>query len=138
MSKTPLGDALAVVDRAQAEARDNWSRGADEAELTALRALAEAARAHLAAYREGTPAELPSLPCSGEIVTGQRVDHYSTGADYAAYAAARMNVGNGMDDTEALAAGNVLTLEVHRVLSHRAVFTCVLAGCTGCTDHLDL
>ena len=51
-SSTPLADALAVVDRAQAEVAHNWSRSADEAELGALRELAEAVRTHLLAHPE--------------------------------------------------------------------------------------
>jgi hypothetical protein len=43
-SEAAVGTALARVDAAQAEVRDNWSRGADEAELTALRELAETVR----------------------------------------------------------------------------------------------
>lgn len=52
LSTTPLADALAVVDKAQAEVWDNWSRGADEALVEASRELAETVRLHLAAHPE--------------------------------------------------------------------------------------
>jgi hypothetical protein len=51
-SCTPLGDALAVVDRAQAEVMHNWSRSVEETELEALRALAEAVRLHVNEHPE--------------------------------------------------------------------------------------
>jgi hypothetical protein len=80
-------------------------------------------------------AELTELACSGVHAAGEWTDSFSTGADYASYAAERMNAAGGMDDTEAKAHGNVLTLEVHQVPVTRATFECIVEDCTVRGDH---
>jgi hypothetical protein len=76
---------------------------------------------------------LAELPCSAETDDKYRTS-YSTTADYAAYAARRMNyygAFGGMEDTEAIADGSTLTLEVHQVPVARAVFTAVTDSTEG-------
>lgn len=60
---------------------------------------------------------------------------YSTAADYATFAAALMNAGGGMEDTEAKADGGALVIEVHQVPVWRATFVCSVPGCTQCQSH---
>jgi hypothetical protein len=122
-STVPLADALAVVDRMQAEGgedlagfRQAWlgSGGPLDSELAALRELAETARQHLTAT--------PELQCSGTVTTGSYVNSVSTAEDYARYAAAAMNAATA-DDTEFIADGATVTAYVHCRAHVSATFT---------------
>jgi hypothetical protein len=88
-------------------------------------------------YAGDDPATLGELGTSG-LIDGTP---YSTGADYAAYAAARMNfygANGGMEDTEATADGATVTLAIHDAPAVRATFACVLPDCgCGCGDHAE-
>lgn len=81
-----------------------------------------------------TETVLPKLAASAVSDDKWRTP-YSTAADYATFAAALMNAGGGMEDTEAKADGDALVIEVHQVPVWRATFTCSIPGCTQCASH---
>jgi hypothetical protein len=115
-----VADVLAGVDQAQgATSEGHVPSPADlAAELYALRLLAEAVRVDLTG--------VPRLARSARTPGGTP---YATEADYATYAAARMNASGGMTDTEAVAEGGTLIIKVHQDAVLRAQFTCTVPGC---------
>jgi hypothetical protein len=60
----------------------------------------------------------------------------SAAADYATYAAARMNAAGGMEDAEAKADGSALIIEVHQVPVYRAEFVCTAPKCAEHGNHV--
>jgi hypothetical protein len=85
-------------------------------------------------HPEDIKAAVPVIGYSA-VSAGPWHSPYSTAADHAAYAAARMNAAGGMDDAEAVADGNALVIEVHQVPVYRAEFRCTVVGCTQCDEH---
>lgn len=78
--KAPLAD----VDRAQAEVMHNWSRSADEAELVALRGLAERVREHLTKYPEtGLYTDFTGTELDALVTTAVEMwEHTDAAVDY--------------------------------------------------------
>jgi hypothetical protein len=117
-SRTPLADALAEVDKAQSGGMPHGAR--QPGELAALRELAERVRLHLMKHPE--PVSQPVQLAHSARSSDEWQTPYATAEDYAAYAAERMNEPFGMDDTEAVANGTVITFLVHGQPDAFAVF----------------
>jgi hypothetical protein len=86
-------------------------------------------------HPEDGKAAIPALKYSGTSDDKWRTP-FATAADYAAYAAARMNAAGGMDDIEAKADGSTVVIEVHDVPVLRAEFACTIDDCAQCDDRV--
>ena len=123
-SGTPVADALAKLDAAEER---EWDRPEDV--TAALRALAEAVRASLAAFSEGDVRALASPPELAYSGTSRRGDIYATAEDFAAYLAAVMQADNSLDDYSGRAEGGTLVVLAHDFPVFRAEFRCCVEGC---------